>query len=172
MPSSVFRKTFPTDYWTFFCNPRIWEIDRHLSANLETGNYRITPYQRTWFEVGQLGVIRVGIDNRNRKELQGRPKLKPGVYAIIEVIDLPQQTLSDQLQFYLNAPQKAMNPSWRIQYRMVKNLVEAPILFEMLKEDELIQEDPYLVKGFQSATMPLHPLTFRRILELAGVGEA
>ena len=165
------RKTFPTGYWTFFCNPKIWEIDRHLSAELEVGNYRITPYQRNWFEVGQFGVIRVGIDNRNRKELAGRVKLKPGIYAIIEVINLPEETLSDRPEYYLHAPQKALQPSWRISYRMVKNLLKTPLLFESLKHDDLIMEDAYLLKGFQSATMPLHPLAFRRILELAGVGD-
>ena len=53
------RKTYPTDSWTFFCNPRIWEIDRHLASNPPEGNYRISPYQQSWFEVGQLGVFSI-----------------------------------------------------------------------------------------------------------------
>lgn len=165
------RKTYPTDYWTFFCNPRIWEIDRHLSSNPKEGNYRISPYQKSWFEVGQLGVIRVGVDNRNRKELGDKPKVKPGVYAIIEVISEPFIGLSDHPEFYLNNHPKASIASPRIRYRMVKNLLHHPLVFAQLSEDELIQEDPYLVKGFQGASMPLNPLSFRRILELAEVGD-
>jgi len=165
------KKTFPTSYWTFFCNPRIWEIDRHLASLPKTGNYRISPYQKSWFEPGQLGVIRVGIDNRNKKELEGKPKLQSGIYAIIEVSSFPVESTSSDPEYYLGAHPKAIQSSWRITYRMVKNLLYAPLVFAKLKEDELIQEDPYLVKGFQGASMPLHPLTFRRILELADVGE-
>jgi hypothetical protein len=57
-------KTQPTGYWTFFCNPAKWQIDEFLATGREDDDYQITTWQADWFRPGQLGVVRVGVDNR------------------------------------------------------------------------------------------------------------
>lgn len=161
------RKTLPTGYWTFMCNPRIWEIDRFLRTDIQEDSYRIIPYQKPWFERGQLGVIRVGIDRRTQIELKGFPRLEAGIYAIVEVISEPSLQVANNLEFYLYPPQKSSAHIPRVQIRLYRNLLSQPLLFSDIKNDPLIQEDSYLVKGFQGASMPLHPLSFRRVLELS-----
>lgn len=159
------RKTIPTGYWTFMCNPRIWEIDRFLAEDIKEDTYRVIPYQKGWFEVGQLGVIRVGMDKRTRAERKGRAKLEAGVYAIVEVCSEPKFRLATKPEFYLNPSRKVQAPILRVDIRMYRNLLKQPILFADIEDDPVIQEDPYLLKGFQGASMPLHPLAFQRILE-------
>ncbi|MEM7371032.1 MAG: hypothetical protein AAF587_20625 [Bacteroidota bacterium] len=160
------RKTSPTGYWTFMCNPRIWEIDRFLAAGMSEDTYRIIPYQQSWFEKGQLAVIRVGIDKRTRMERNGRPKLEAGIYAIVEIRSKPRLQLATKPEFYLQASPKVLQPILRVKIRLYRNLLRCPILLSDLQSDPLIQEDSYLLKGFQGASMPLHPLSFQRILEL------
>ena len=160
------RKTIPTGYWTFMCNPRIWEADRYLASGVKEDSWRIIPYQKNWFEVGQLGVIRVGVDGRTKKELNGRPRMQAGVYAIVEVISPPEIRQVNKPQFYLHASPKKLLASLRVGIRIISNLLKSPVLFSYHFEDERILEDPYLIKGFQGASMPLHPLAFQRILEI------
>src|SRR5688572_14328561 len=66
------KKVSSTGYWTFFCNPRMWEIDRFLDTGIVEDNFQITNWQRDWFEAGQKAVIRVGNDFRTLKQLDGR----------------------------------------------------------------------------------------------------
>lgn len=92
------RKTYPTGYWTFFCNPRKWEIDVFL------------------------------------------------------------RTAKTQVD-------------WRVRIRYLLNLLEKPLLFSNMREDELIAADPYLIRAIQARTMPLQPGAFRRIMELSGLDQ-
>lgn len=79
-----------TGFWTFYCNPKKWEIDKFLGDNILEDTYSITEDQKLLFSKGQFGVLRVGVDRRNKKELGGRNKLEPGIYAIVEVVDKPK----------------------------------------------------------------------------------
>ena len=81
-----FGSTSFTGYWTFFCNPTKWQLDRFLETNGTYDTYQVTKWQRHHFKPGQLGIIRVGNDNRNKSQLNGRKKLIPGVYAIVEIM--------------------------------------------------------------------------------------
>ena len=83
-------KTRPTSYWTFFCNPARWQIDEFLASQQEEDHYRITRWQSTWFSPGQLGVVRVGVDERTRAQLAGKERLVPGIYAIVQVMGMPR----------------------------------------------------------------------------------
>jgi len=154
----------PTDYWTFFCNPAIWDVERFLSSNISRNKYLITEWQKKWFHPGQLGVLRVGTDKRKKAQLVGRTKLNPGVYAIVEVLGIPRERGTDEDEFWIDPP-KPLSARLVVDIQYVKNMIEQPILLASLKNDPLI-EDPYLIKGFQASTMPLMPETFKHILSL------
>src|SRR4051794_10605310 len=79
-PSAV--KTQTTGYWTFFCNPAKWQIDEFLATNRETDDYQITDWQEVWFKPGQLGIVRVGVDQRTKGQLGSKERLSPGIYGI------------------------------------------------------------------------------------------
>ncbi|CEN74606.1 putative restriction endonuclease [[Clostridium] sordellii] len=65
-----------------------------------------------------------------------------------------------------------MNPNginkdkWKVKIKVIKNLINSPIIFNENNKAEL-NEDRYLVNGFQSATMPLVESVFYKIIDLA-----
>ena len=56
-------------YWMFICNPKKWEIDRSLMSGRSYDSFIITEWQKDHFKPGQLGIVRVGIDRRNKTQL-------------------------------------------------------------------------------------------------------
>ena len=155
-----------TGYWTFFCNPAKWEIDLFLATNTEYDKYQVNEWYKDTIKPGQLGIIRVGIDNRLKEQLQGRQKLNFGIYAIVEVLDTPKKSMDDS-NFYLNEEDKAQE-KFRVKIRYIKNLLDDPLLITTLKQNSIINKDQYLIEGFQRATMPLKKKAFDEIIDLIG----
>lgn len=154
----------PTGYWTFFCNPAIWDVQRFLSSNLTDDYYQIMDWQTDWFSPGQMGVLRVGTDKRNKSQLGGKKRLLPGIYALIEVMSEPEHRIVDNDPFWLQPPQSLLS-RLIVDIQYVNNLLEQPLLLSILKNDPFIQ-DPYLIKGFQASTMPLMPEAYKRIISI------
>jgi len=153
-------------YWTFFCNPARWQIDKFLSSGIQDDAYQINKWDQEEFAPGQLGVIRVGVDHRNRQQLEGRPKLHPGIYGIVEVRSFAEKRVDAPDEFWLDwSPEIQKKPVVQIHY--LKNLLSNPILISEMKQDPGI-DDPYVVRGFQASSMPLTSQSFLRICEIAG----
>jgi hypothetical protein len=158
-------KTKTTGFWTFFCNPKYWAVDEFL-LNIEPGfisEYRITSWQKNNFAEGQLGVIRVGSDSRNRTQLRGRKKLDRGIYAIVEIIGMPFQQGSLNSDFKIGH-QKGETGRFVVPIKYIRNYINSPILLSDLENDIVIKSDLYLLKGIQAASMPLLEDTFNRVL--------
>jgi hypothetical protein len=158
----------PTGYWTFFCNPARWEIDKFLSQNFEYDHYSITKWQSDWFKPGQLGIVRVGVDARKNSQLGGRQRLKPGVYSIVEVLSLPRMRGLENDSYW--AKMMPDPESLVVDIRYLKNMLAQPIFLEDLKQSHGIT-DKYLLNGFQASTMPLDPKTFHKLVELMDADE-
>lgn len=155
-----------TRYWTFFCNPAKWEIDNFLNSNEEYDTFTVTDWQKDWFQKGQLGLIRVGVDKRTREQLKGKNKLKPGIYAIVEVLSVATFRMEPKPQYWLERGEQ-MRQRYRVDIKIIKNLIDNPILFEQIKDVE-IQLDKHLIEGFQASSMPLDPSTFEWITNNIG----
>lgn len=155
-----------TGYWTFFCNPAKWEVDRFLENDPHEMTYMVTTWQADFFQTGQLGVIRVGGDRRTKKILAGRPRLEPGVYAIVEVVGPALTGGREPDEYWLDwSEEKSGRPF--VELRILKGLLDDPLLFKDL--ELAAREDPYLVDGFQAASMPLSPSAFRAVRRQAKV---
>lgn len=154
-------KVDPTGFWTFFCNPRKWAIDDFLTSNKVEDTFSITSWQKDWFKEGQLGVIRVGHDSRNKDQLNGKPRLKRGVYAIVEVTGDPFYSIKKDGFYY----EGIENEGYSVPVKYIRSLFKRPILLENLDLED-IEYDRYLVEGFQASSMPLNPQTLRKISNL------
>jgi hypothetical protein len=156
-----------TGYWTFFCKPAKYDIDDFLVTNREYGLYRVRDWHESLLKPGQLGVLRVGIDNRKKERLKNKPKLNPGIYAIVQILDVPKISVDydDSTAFYPNK-EEAGEESLRVKIRYLKNLLDKPLLLTDLKGNVIIKHDKYLIDGFQSATMPLEKDAFDEIINL------
>ncbi len=156
-----------TGYWTFFCNPKKWEIDKFLESGKLYDTYQTTDWQREHFQPGQLAIIRVGIDTRTKRELEGRPKLVSGVYAIVEILSIAKIRGNEPDKFWREWTDKELEKPI-VEIRYLKNLIHSPLLLESIKSDNDIQKDKYLLSGFQASSMPLEKSTFERIIQLTG----
>lgn len=162
-------QTDPTGYWTFFCNPAKWAIDRFLATNTEQDDYMVTTWQGDYFRAGQLGVIRVGHDKRKRQQLGPSGRLTRGIYAVVQIEGPARPSTHGEDPFWLEAPKGHDRLSVPIKY--VRNLLANPLSLDALAKDPAVN-DKWLIRGFQSASMPLQSSTFRRILALAEIGPA
>lgn len=155
-----------TGYWTFFCNPAIWEIDKFLSTNIEYDNYRVNDWYKNYIQPGQLAIIRVGIDKRTKEQLINKNKLNPGIYAIVEILNKPR-VLPVKSDFYLKDNENGQE-RLRVKIRYLKNLLNNPLSLEILKQNPITNQDKYLIEGFQRSCMPLKKDVFDEIIKILG----
>ncbi len=160
--SSIPNKNPSTGYWLFFCNPTIWEIDEFLSKNPQHGTYSITKHHKNYFHPGQLGLIRVGTDRRSKKKLKGKPKLQPGIYALVEVLSDPKLKVSTKTG-------EKIADSYQIQIKYLSNRLNTPLLLTELQEDPLLQQDWAIFRGQQASSWPLSKASFERLLHYMGI---
>jgi hypothetical protein len=158
-----------TGYWTFFCNPAKWEIDKFLATNTEYDTYQVNDMYKDSVEPGQLGIIRVGIDRRIKQQLSGKPKLTSGIYAIVQTLDIPKIS-TEVSQFYINEEDRGQK-KLRVKIRYLKNLLNRPLSLDTLKLNSITNQDQYLIRGFQRSTMPLRKDAFSEIVSILGVEE-
>lgn len=160
------------NYWTFFCNPKYWDIKNFL-INLNNGiqseidTWRISDHHKDLIKEGDYGVIRVGIDKRTKVELNGDEKVYPGIYAIVKVLDNPSFDNKIDKSDYWENYEPVSKRKYKVKIEFIKNFIDKPILFE--NYGELLSEDKYLVKGFQASSMPLLPDVFQKIRELKNI---
>ena len=159
------RKIAVTGYWTFFCNPKTWEIDKFLRQGLEFDYWQFNPWYKDDCKSGQLGVIRVGHDHRTSKQHGKSPKLERGIYAVIEILSEPMERPEAPDRYWLDWQES----DWEkpvVKVRYVHNLINTPLLLGSLANNPIISQDNLLVSGFQNVVMPLKESVFRYILEL------
>ena len=159
-----------TGYWMFICNPKKWEIDRFLMSGRSYDSFIITEWQKDHFKPGQLGIVRVGIDRRNKTQLGGRERLKPGIYAIVEILDEPKYTTDADDLFWIDK-EEAKQPRYRVKIKYLKSMLNKPLLIQQIKHDKLLGKDRVIIKSFQGSSFPISEISFKRIMELTSSPE-
>ncbi|MDR4928275.1 EVE domain-containing protein [Peribacillus simplex] len=159
-------KTKPTGYWTFFCNPKKWHIDDFILSGETEDTFAISEYHKNDFKQGQLGVIRVGYDKRTKKQLAGKKRLDRGIYAVVEILN-EAKLMKSTKKSYWEDEGDADKIRYRVKVRYIKRLLRTPILLDNLSLSSQMY-DKYLIKGQEASSMPLNPLTFKKILDTVG----
>ena len=155
--------------WVFVCNPRKWAIDRFLQEGRERDTWGIRPSDAERFAPGQLGIVRVGVDRRSLKELDGATRLEAGIYALCEVESAAFLATGASDEFWSEGAER--EPGWpTVRIRYLHNYLAKPLTIERLKE-EAPELSPLLLGGFQAASFPISAADFSRVLELLEVGE-
>ncbi|TCN21084.1 HNH endonuclease [Mesobacillus foraminis] len=164
-----YEKVKPTDYWTFFCNPRKWYIDEFILSGEIKDRFTVSDYHRNDFKAGQLGVIRVGTDRRTKKQLAGKKRLDRGIYAVVEILDAAKLMKGTHKEYWEDEGD-ADKLRYRVPIRYIKRLLRTPILLENLdlSADEY---DKFLIEGQQGSSMPLNPLAFEKIIDIVDGSE-
>lgn len=160
-------------------NPNNWELDRFLEDNINNVGVKLAwtlpEWQKDKFSIGEYGVFRIGKDRRNKQKLAGRKKLDSGIYAIGKVLSLPYIKEKEEAwdnEYNINKDSSYLKSYYCIDLEIVANLVYSPLTFNEIRNIKEIEEDSYLVSGFQSATIPLSKVAFDKILELTKVNKS
>lgn len=154
-------------YWVFVCNPKKWNIDRFLAAGIERDTWGVRPSDRQRFAPGQLGIVRVGVDQRTSAERQGRPRLDAGIYALCEVESEAFDGTGASEPYWAEGQARA--PGWpTVNVRYLRSFSAKPLTIEQLKRDAS-ELSPLLLNGFQAASFPIPEVDFRAILDLLKV---
>lgn len=153
-------------YWVFVCNPKKWAIDKFLSSRIEHDSWGVRPSDKDQFAPGQLGIIRVGVDTRTIAELDGRPRLVAGIYALCEVESTAYPATGASDEFWGDG--QGRDAGWpTVKLRYLKSYLGNPLTISKLREaaPELSRQ---LLDGFQAASFPLPADDFRRVMDLLG----
>ena len=155
-----------TNYWVFACNPSRWDIQSFLETSQLESTWKIRPSDKEKIKPGQLGLIRVGVDNRNRSQLAGRKKLISGIYALVEILSLPEFSLDkDDLWSDIKDSE---SPAWRVKIRYLSKNLHDPILTDELKSSGKIRSK-LLLGGFQGSSFQIPKADFKYVMGLINV---
>jgi hypothetical protein len=164
------RKIPITGYWIFMCNPAKWQIDRFLETGKVYDQWHIPEWYVKHCKPGQLAVVRVGIDTRNKAQLEGHKKLESGIYAVAEILSSPEARKDDPDPYWLEWEER----DWKrksVKIKYVQNLMAKPLLINDMKRDPILGNDRILIYGFPQAAMPMREEAFRRIFDHVGAEE-
>lgn len=151
-------------YWVFVCNPKKWAIDRFLEQRIEHDTWGVNPHHAARFAPGQLAIVRVGVDQRNSAEREGRPKLQPGIYALCEVESEAFPAAGANDRFWNEDAARA--PGWpTVQIRYLRTYADDPLTIERLRS-EAPTLSHLLLNGFQAASFPIPADDFRTVLDM------
>jgi hypothetical protein len=153
-------------YWVFVCNPKKWAIDKFLDSHIERDSWGVRPSDQNYFGPGQLGIIRVGVDTRTIAELDGRPRLDAGIYALCEVESTAYAATGASDDFWGDGERR--EAGWpTVKLRYLKSYLGNPLTISRLREDAP-EVSRLLLDGFQAASFPIPAENFRRVMELLG----
>lgn len=153
-------------YWVFVCNPRKWAIDRFLRSEIEHDTWGVRPSDRDRFAPGQLAIVRVGIDQRTAKLLNGSPRLMPGIYALCQVESSAFPASGANDQFW--APSEKRDAGWpTVRVRYLRSFLSRPLTIERLRA-EAPGLSRLILNGLQASSFPISAEDFRTVVALLG----
>ncbi|MBS0235166.1 MAG: EVE domain-containing protein [Proteobacteria bacterium] len=153
-------------YWVFVCNPKKWAIDKFLAQNIERDMWGIRPSDRERFAPGQLGIVRVGVDQRSAAERDGKPPLDAGIYALCEVESTAFDGTGASGEFWAPGAERA--PRWpTVNIRYLKSYAARPLTIDRLRT-ERPEVSRLLLNGFQAASFPIADRDFQAVMALLG----
>ncbi len=161
--SSKFKNT---GYWVFFCNPKYWQIDDFLETDEVNSTWRITEFQKEYFQKGQYAIVRVGKDSRTKSELEGKERLQAGIYGIVEIMSSAESMPDADDQFWINT-EMYKEERLKVKIRYIKKLLDYPILLSDLKDMSYFSGEKALLNGRQASSWSIEKEVFNKILELA-----
>ena len=151
-------------YWVFVCNPRKWAIDRFLRSEIEHDTWGVRPSDKDRFAPGQLAIVRVGIDQRAVKELNGSPRLVSGIYALCQVESSAFPASGANDRFW--APSEKRDAGWpTVQVRYLRSYLGRPLAIGRLRA-EAPGLSRLVLNGFQASSFPISAEDFRTVMTL------
>ena len=151
-----------TGYWMFVCNPARWQIDRFIESGETKDTYSISNYHKDYFQPGQKGIIRIGNDSRSKKVLGNKPRLQPGIYALVEIISIARKIPSTKKNYWKDS-NDATKVRPRVELKYISTDLKNPVLLKDLIGTSVEIEDPLVINGYQGSSYPITETTYNLI---------
>jgi hypothetical protein len=156
-------------YWTFISKPKIWKDVYQVIQEKEVFTHQVRDCDVSSVLPGHLGIMRVGIDQRNATERNGEAKRPAGVYAIVEITSeaylRPEEPIAN-----LDQTEEKQRRTHIVDIRFIKKLVSDPLTIDSLKTQSGIT-DKYLIDSFQGSSIPLNQESFEELVRLANADD-
>jgi hypothetical protein len=159
------------NYWMFICNPKKWEIDKFIRSGRVDDAWKVSSGDVNEIGNGDLALIRVGNDSRSRKQLDGLPKLHPGVYALCMVTSDPRPGDGSASEFDGEEPPPRQPGYKEVGIRYRATFLGNPLLLDKLKHLHPPLQHEAILHAPQASTKKLPAEDFRRVLNLLGIRE-
>jgi hypothetical protein len=154
------RKYPTTGFWIFVCNLKFRDADKWLETGENELFYKISEHHRSDIQPGQLGILRIDDDGRNRDQRGDRSKLNVGIYAVFQVLRTPEFRADPDNRFYRD-PEDASKPAWRVWVRVVANLLTTPVLANGLpREDDFA----HIHRPLMTSTLAIREGAFSHVI--------
>lgn len=153
-------------YWVFVCNPKKWAIDKFFERGLVRDTWGVRPSDAPRFVPGQLGIVRVGVDQRSNAERGAKPRLEAGIYALCKIESTAYPGTGASSKFW--APGAEREPGWpTVSIQYLQTYASRPLTIGRLKtaHPELSN---LLLEGFQGSTFPISAEDFKAVMGLLG----
>jgi hypothetical protein len=150
-----------TGFWIFVSNPKRYPIDAHMREYLphNQGVSSWTVERNADFMPGDLGLVRVGFDARNKATLKrdgASKRLDAGIYSVCEVLGKPSYTLERADDARWVAPKDM--PSIPIKYLWWTTT--EPLLIAEIEQGF----NKHILNGLQRKTFPIPEADFWSIV--------
>ncbi|MBI3701802.1 MAG: EVE domain-containing protein [Afipia sp.] len=156
----------PTGYWILVCNPRKWAFDKFVINQLPKKNvdsWGVRPSDAPGFAPGQLALIRVGVDKRNKSQLEGRPRLEAGIYALCEISSKPYMARGAGDKYWSKGSGRKVD--WpTVQLRYLKTFLDDPLTIAELRRKKK-NFNRHVLSGLQTSSFPIPEADFEYIVE-------
>jgi hypothetical protein len=156
-------------YWTFISKPKIWKDVYQVIQEKEVFTHQVRDCDVPSVLPGHLGIMRVGIDQRNATERTGEDKRPAGVYAIVEITSEAYLRREEPIA-NLDQTEEKQRRTHIVDIRFIKKLVDDPLTIDFLKTQVGIT-DKYLVDSFQGSSIPLNQGSFEELVRLANADD-
>lgn len=140
------------NHWLFQGNPKYYRIQEAIAA-FETMPWLVTRYAKE-MQVGDGVLVWIA-------------GAEAGIYAIAEIIELPQvlETIPDAE--YWTIPVSAKKDKPRAQLRFLRKLLGQPLRKHELKQDPILK-DLLVIKAPNSTNFKVTPEQWERVYQLKG----
>lgn len=118
-------------YWLFSAKPTMWGHEgddfNSMLESLERTTWRMSSFDGV--SIGDKGVIKIGRDDRNKKDLNGQDRLESGIYAIVQIVNLGNEY----------KPEDKTKKIKNVDIQVIQNLYHSPISSQTLKKEMKVE---------------------------------
>ena len=162
------------NYWILSCNPARWEIDRAIREKIVDDHWLVGPQDVRSIQFGDWALVRVGTDKRSSAQLNGTPRLEPGIYGVCSIESNPTPGAGADSKYWLANAESEPDPPNRhhVKIKWHHYFLDNPLLLSSLDVSPPVLSEPERIikaSGLYQSTGRISSADFNLIRERLSV---